>query len=89
MAAENIPVQMISVCETDGVMKPIRFRFEDEDNLLRTVSVKEVVNRTETNFIGIKMISFVCVTQHDGQEHMIELRYAVTEHKWCLFRTIY
>ena len=58
MATVNIPVQMISVCEVNGDIKPIRFRFEYEERLLRTVSVKEVVNRIETNYVGVRTICF-------------------------------
>ena len=40
----DIPVQMISCTDTDGKITPLRFRFQDNNGELVTVTVKDVIS---------------------------------------------
>ena len=44
MPARNLPIQMLSCCDTCGNLQPLRFRFEDREHSVHTVSVTEIVD---------------------------------------------
>lgn len=85
----NIPIQMISVCSTNGDLLPLRFRYEDSEHLLQTVHVLETVFKKEINYVGIEAFLYTCKANIDGKEKMFELKYTVKTHKWVLFRIVY
>ena len=89
MDACNIPLQVISVCAADGQMRPLRFRFEDEEHRLHTVNVLEVVDIRAVAYVGIEAFRFLCKAEEGGVRHLIELNYAVRSHRWNLLRRIY
>lgn len=85
----NIPVQMISVCNVDGTIRPIRFRFEDREHLIQTVGITKILSSQEIKYVGIEAFVFVCCSVIDGQEKQFELKYTVRTHQWALFRILY
>lgn len=89
MDALNIPVQVISVCDIDGIITPIRCRFTDADGQMRTIGALVIEDRKEIKYVGIEAFTYVCRANIDGQEQMFELRYAVRLHQWVLFHFIY
>ena len=44
MLMRNLPVQVLAACDTQGGMKPLRFRFEDCSHRLHTVHVAEILD---------------------------------------------
>ena len=38
MPARNLPIQVLSCCDTCGNLQPLRFRFEDREHSVHTVS---------------------------------------------------
>lgn len=89
MDARNVPVQMIAHCDADGSMQPLRFRFEDEEHMLHTIQISEVVDSRRVEYVGIEALLFLCKAVVDGRERMFELRYTVRAHRWALFREVY
>lgn len=89
MDAKNYPVEMISVCSTDGNLMPVRFRFETEDRSVRTVQISEVVCTKEISYVGIEAIIYVCKAKMEEFERLLELKYTIRTHRWALFRVIY
>ena len=85
----NIPIQMISVCSTNGELLPLRFRYEDKEHLLQTVNILETVCKKDINYIGIEAFLYTCKAMMYGKEKMFELKYTVRTHKWILFRILY
>lgn len=88
MDALNLQIEMISLCSTDGRLRPLRFRFEDEAHHLQTVCITEIVCDKQISYVGIEAFQFVCRGTLGGREKMFELRYTVRSHKWILFREI-
>ena len=39
-----IAVEVISFCDAAGLIRPIRFRFEDEEQVCRTVQIARIVS---------------------------------------------
>lgn len=85
----NRPVDVISVCNADGTIKPLRFRFEDESNQLLRVDIEEVVNTREVQFVGGEATIFLCRATVGGQPWMFELKYTFRTHCWCIHRRFY
>ena len=85
----NIPIQVISVCSTDGQIRPLRFRFEDEMHQMHTVNVLEVVDIRAVTYVGIEAFRYLCKAEQEGMRHLFELNYAVRSHRWNILRKIY
>lgn len=85
----RIQVEMISVCGFEGKLRPLRFRFEDEERCLQTVSVTQVLDRREITYVDVEYFFFVCKGIQQERERLFELRYEVRAHRWELFRVLY
>lgn len=84
----NLPVQVLSCCDADGRMEPLRFRLEDEDHLLRTVSISQVIRVSEVRRVGVESLTFLCRAELGGRERLLELRYGLRTHRWVLLRLL-
>lgn len=85
----NQKIEVIAHCDAFGALHPLRFRFEDEQHLLCSASVTEVVATKEIRFVGIETLQYICKATLNGAERMFELRYTVRSHSWTLYRVIY
>ena len=89
MELGNIPVQVIVHCEAGGELKPLRFRYEDDEHVVHTIQVDQITDTRKTAFVGIDAIHCICKGSEQGAEHLYELRYTIRTHKWVLYRQIY
>ena len=89
MEEKNCPVEMISVCGTEGRILPVRFRFETAERSVRTVQISEVISSKEICYVGIEAIIYICKAKMEEKERLLELKYTVRTHRWVLFRVIY
>lgn len=85
----NIQIEMISVCSADGHITPLRFRLEDEENCLQTVSISQVMYAKPIRYAGIDAIQYLCKAILEEKERVFELRYTIKTHRWSLFRVVY
>ena len=85
----NRPVDLISVCNTDGQIRPLRVRLEDEEHCLIRIDIEEVVNSREVQYVGIEAQIFLCRATVQGRPWLFELKYTIRSHSWCLFRKMY
>lgn len=58
----NVPIQLDNICSTQGEISPRWFRFEDEDHIIHIVKIQKIISRKDINFVGIRMIQFICKT---------------------------
>ena len=86
---QNSPVDVISVCNADGSIKPLRLRMEDEDHQLLRIDIDEVISSKEIQYVGIEAHVFLCRATVKKQEWVFELRYTIRTHSWCLLRKVY
>lgn len=84
----NVPIDMISFCNTLGDMKPLRFRIENESHERVTVDIIETLYKKETKPSGIALLTYGCNIQLYGEEHLVELHYNVVSHRWTLYRIL-
>ena len=85
----NSPVDVISVCNADGSIKPLRLRMEDEEHQLLRIDIEEVISCKEIQYVGIEAHVFLCRAQVRGKESVFELKYTIRSHNWCLLRKVY
>lgn len=85
----NSPVDVIAVCSTDGSIRPLRFRMEDEEHQLLRIDIEEVISSKEIQYVGIEAYVFLCRATVRGKESVFELRYMIRSHNWQLLRKVY
>ena len=85
----NSPVDVISVCNADGSIKPLRLRMEDEDHQLRRIIIDEIINSRRIQYVGIEAQVFLCRATVENRQWLFELKYTIRSHSWCLMRKVY
>lgn len=80
----NYPIQMFFVTSTQGDITPLKFKYEDPEHQVITVSVDEVLAHKEMTIGPGGSVVFTCSSELDGQKVMYELRYEIGTHKWIL-----
>lgn len=84
----NIPIQLLSVCNTNGDLIPRWFRYEDQEHLLHTVQIEQVLAHQELEYVGMRMISYICQADMEERRRIFEIRYHVDSHKWSFFKML-
>lgn len=85
---QNCPIDVISICSADGEIRPLRFRFEDDQHQLLRVDVNEIVSKKTIQYVGIEAQLFLCRVSVWDEEWLVELKYTIRTHCWCLFRRV-
>lgn len=86
----NIPVQMIPLVDTTGDMRPLIFRYEDENHGIQTVKVDNTLSIQECNYVGQRCIKCICKAAVKGAEREIlfEMKYLIESHKWIFSKLL-
>ena len=82
------PVDVISVCNADGEIRPLRLRLEKEEEESVRIDITEVLKVTEIPHVGVEAHVFLCRAKPHGREMLFELKYTFRTHSWCLLRRI-
>ena len=77
----NTPLDMISFCQGDGRLRPLRFRLADGT----VVRVSRVDETRLLEAAGVTALLYFCRAQIAGRELRFQLRYLVKSHRWVLF----
>lgn len=85
----NKAVDVISVCNADGSIRPLRLRMEDEEHQLLRIDIDEVISVKEIQYVGIEAHVFLCRATVRGAEWVFELKYTIRSHSWCWMRKVY
>ena len=85
----NCPVDVISVCNTQGEIRPLRFQLEDEEHQLLRVNVQEVVSVREIQHVGVEAHIFLCRARVHDRDWTFELKYTFRSHTWRLLGKVY
>ena len=85
----NCPVDVISVCSAGGEIQPLRLRVEDENHELLRIDITEVVSSKKIQYVGIEAQVFVCKAVVNDQQWLLELKYTIRSHSWCIMRRVY
>ena len=82
------PVDVISVCNADGEIRPLRLRLEKGEEEPVRIDITEVLKITEIPHVGVEAHVFLCRAKPHGREMLFELKYTFRTHSWCLLRRI-
>ena len=85
----NMPVDVISVCSANGDIRPLRLRMETQEHQLLRMDIDEIVSSKEIQYVGIEAQVFLCRATVEEKEWLLELRYTIRSHSWCLMRRVY
>ena len=83
------PVDVISVCNAEGEIRPLRLRLEKEAGEPVRIDITDVLKVTEIPHVGVEARIFLCRARPYGREMLFELKYTFRSHCWCLIRRIY
>ena len=83
------PVDVISVCNADGSIQPLRLRLGDPERGYVRVDVTQILDTKEIEYVGIEAKWFLCRGQADDREHLFELKYTYRSHVWSIVRMIH
>lgn len=86
MARQTWPVDVISVCHTDGRIRPLRLRLEDETRQILRMNVDEVLDTREITHVGAEATIYVCRAVLWDKPWTFELKYSIRNHTWTLYR---
>lgn len=85
----NIPIQLFCVVSTLGELTPVRFRYENEEHQIITIDISDVLSTKEKKIAGISEIIYTCTAAfEEEQQHMFNLKYNVSAHKWTFFELL-
>lgn len=80
------PVDVISVCSTDGAIRPLRLRVETREQEMLRVDIIEAVKIKEIPYAGVEAHIFLCRGRAEEREMTFELKYTFRSHTWCLLQ---
>ena len=83
------PVDVISVCNADGCIRPLRLRLGQEAGEYVRIDIEDVLKVTEIPHVGVEAHVFLCRARSYGRDILFELKYTFRSHSWCLLRRIY
>ena len=89
MDRKACPVDVIALYSTNGDMRPLRFRMEDEDSRFLCVDIEQIVSCREIQYVGIEARVFLCYATIEDKRWLFELRYMIRSHSWDLIRKVY
>ena len=79
-------VDVISVCNADGKIRPLRLQLQDEQHQLLRINIDEVVSTKEITHVGVEAQIFVCRARVWEKSWVLELKYLIRSHTWKLQR---
>lgn len=83
------PVDVISVCNTAGEIRPIRLQLYNSDGQKLRIDVEGVLSVKDIPYVGAEAHIFVCRAKAEGRSMTIELKYTFRTHTWCLLRRLF
>ena len=82
------PVDVISVCNADGEIRPLRLRVEQEIGEQIRINIIDVLKVTEIPHVGVEANVYLCRARICGRDVLFELKYTFRSHSWMLLRRI-
>jgi hypothetical protein len=80
----HMPVDVIATFNVQGKIKPNFIRLEDDNHVLQTYKIENIVFSREEKYAGIPVILFCCNIMKDGCMQLISIKYHIKTHQWVL-----
>lgn len=83
-----LPIQTLCIVSTTGDVRPVWFRYEDEQHNIIKVVIQEILSFKETKLAGRKELLFTCSAMNGNTMSIFDIKYAIDTHKWVLCRKV-
>ena len=80
------PIEVIAWTDTNGNIKPLRFKIANEDESISMIKIDRVGYVNKEKFAGNNMLVFNCQSVINGMEKQYEIKYELNTCKWILFK---
>lgn len=80
----HLPVDVVATFNVQGKIKPNFIRLEDENHVLQTYKIENIVFSREEKYAGIPVILFCCNIMRGDCMQLIQIKYHVKSHQWVL-----
>lgn len=80
----HMPVDVVATFNVQGKIKPNYIRLEDENHVLQTYKIENIIFYREEKYAGMPVILFCCNIVRGGQAQIIHIKYHVKTHQWVL-----
>lgn len=84
MDQKKQPVDVISVCNADGQIRPLRLRFEDENHQCLRINIDEILSTQEITHVGAEAQVYLCRARIWERMWTFELKYHIRSHVWTI-----
>ncbi len=84
MEKQEQPVDVISLCNADGSIRPLRLRLELENQELLRLDIEEILGTKEIPYTGVEAIIFHCRGRSGDHCSTFRLKYLFRKHSWHL-----
>jgi len=88
MEVMNLPIQTFCICSTIGEFTPLRFRFEDGEHKVQTITIDKILCVKEINYVGREAYVYTCQSIVDDTARLFEIKYTVGSHKWTFYKML-
>ena len=78
-------VEMIAHFEESGKIKPIRFRYKEDDNYI-VIKINKIISTANEKLCGNIMYVYTCSTVINNVERLFELKFDLENTRWILFK---
>lgn len=80
------PIEMLSISDSTGDVKPIKFRMKLEDKSLATIKVDRIIRRESSKKAGEVAYIYTCESLIQDELKLYELRYTLSSCIWVLYK---
>jgi len=80
------PIEMLSISDSTGDVKPIKFRMKLEDKSLTTIKVDRIIRRDSSKRAGEVAYIYTCESLIQDELKLYELRYTLSSCIWVLYK---
>ncbi|MGL5354569.1 MAG: hypothetical protein ACRDA5_14845 [Clostridium sp.] len=85
MSAITKAIQMIAWFDIDGKINPVKFKYEQEEDDTKVISINKILNRDFEKLAGNPMWKLNCSSIIEGIESNYIIKYYLLSNKWLLF----
>jgi hypothetical protein len=82
----NMPVDVIATFNVQGKIRPNYIRLEDENSVLRTYKIEEIVFCREEKLAGVPVLLYCCNIARGDSLQTINIKYHIKTHQWVIVR---
>jgi len=82
----NKKIDMITWSDKDGKMKPMRFRYEDDEEMQQVVKVDTILSYQVVGTRKDPILSYNCKSLINDMEKIYEVRFDVNKMMWTLYK---